>query len=342
MLYIRSAYDFLEELKTVRQSSQHTVRSYATDLNALKDYIELIALKMDPKVCADKIRHDQPYDARASILDRHIDLGLITKTIIRGFLAHMNEKETSKRTAARRLATFRTFFRWAQLNNHIASSPIEHIDNPKVIKPIPNPLTYAQVQILFDQPETATYLGFRDRTMMELFYSSGLRVSELAGLNRSDFYFEKSSVKLRGKGKKERLVPITKNAADWVKAYLNHAERHLEMDYHLPEADPDAVFLNKHGTRLTTRSIDRNFEKYLQASGLANKCTPHTIRHSIATHWLENGMDLKIIQALLGHSSLNTTVVYTQVSNPLKHKVYEKSHPRAKLAETAADSMVSA
>ena len=136
-------------------------------------------------------------------------------------------------------------------------------------------------------------------------------------------------MKLRGKGKKERIVPITKNAAEWVQSYLEHPERRLNSTSHSPEVDPKAIFLNKHGTRLTTRSVDRKFDYYLKQSGSASHITPHTIRHTIATHWLENGMDLKTIQVLLGHSSLSTTTIYTQVSTKLKKKIYDKTHPRA-------------
>ena len=164
---------------------------------------------------------------------------------------------------------------------------------------------------------------------MELFYSSGLRVSELVDLNRPDFDPQSLLLKVRGKGKKERIVPITQNASTWLSSYLNHPERHKEIDGHLPEVDPNAIFLNKLGTRLTTRSVDRNFDKYLTISGLAGKVTPHTIRHTIATHWLENGMDLKTIQTLLGHRSLATTTIYTHVNTKLKQKVYQESHPRA-------------
>ena len=165
--------------------------------------------------------------------------------------------------------------------------------------------------------------------MMELFYSSGLRLSELAGLDRQDCDLANLTVKLRGKGKKERIVPITKNAAAWIESYLHHPERHLKTEVHAPQIDEQAIFLNKHGYRLTTRSIDRLFDQHLTQSGLAGKITPHTLRHSIATHWLENGMDLKTIQLLLGHSSPTTTTIYTQVSTKLKKKVYDQAHPRA-------------
>ena len=156
---------------------------------------------------------------------------------------------------------------------------------------------------------------------MELFYSSGLRLSELIGLNRRDFDAKNLVLNVFGKGKKQRQAPITETAADWIVRYLNHPERE--------EKDPQAIFLNKWGTRLTPRSVDRNFAGYLKASGLSDRVTPHTIRHTIATHWLENGMDLKTIQMLLGHTSLATTTIYTHVSPKLKRAVYDKTHPRA-------------
>jgi integrase/recombinase XerC len=203
-------------------------------------------------------------------------------------------------------------------------NPLEEIDSPKKEKRLPVWITYPQIEILFAQPDTSNYLGFRDRAIMELFYSSGLRLSELAYLNRADCDLKNQIINIFGKGKKQRQMPITKTAADWLKNYLNHPERPLI------EKDPKAVFLNKWGTRLTPRSIDRNFAAYLKASGLSERITPHTIRHSIATHWLENGMDLKTIQMLLGHTMLSTTTVYTHVSSKLKREVYDKAHPRAK------------
>ncbi len=267
--------------------------------------------------------------SRSTLFDSTLGLEKIDRKTIRGFLAWLNLNKQNKRTVARRLSSLRSFFKYAQSQNMVSSNPTEELEHPKLDKKLPVSLTYEQVSHLFDQPDTLTYLGFRDRVIMELFYSSGLRVSELTALNRQDFDYGSLTVKLKGKGKKERIVPITKNAAEWIKAYLAHHERHRDSDIHFAEIDPDAIFLNKLGTRLTTRSVDRKFDIYLTRSGLAGKVTPHTIRHTIATHWLENGMDLKTIQVLLGHSSLATTTIYTQVSTKLKKKVYDETHPRA-------------
>ncbi|MCB1149585.1 MAG: tyrosine recombinase XerC, partial [Chlamydiia bacterium] len=239
---------------------------------------------------------------------------------LKQYMYALSEASTHRRTVVRRLATLRSFFKYACREGLIEKNPAEELENPKLEKRIPSPLTYDQVVSLFEQPDTSTYLGFRDRVILELFYSSGLRVSELTGLNRDDFDAEGLLLLVRGKGKKERIVPITKCARDFIVQYLHHPER--------PQGE-EALFLNRFGKRLSPRSVDRKFDLYLKQSGLAGKATPHTIRHTIATHWLENGMDLKTIQVLLGHSNLSTTTIYTRVSTALKKEVYDKTHPRA-------------
>lgn len=330
MNYIEACYKFIHELRVAKNASEHTIRNYTIDLDSLKQYLENEWLsEIDKEELPEKILPAQPYSARETSNDSLIPLEKIERRQIRGFLAMMNQKQASKRTILRRLSSFRTFFKWAFANEHIIHNPTEEIESPKLEKTIPPSLTYDQVERLFSIPETETLLGFRDRCMMELFYSSGLRVSELAGLNREDIDLTNRLMRVRGKGKKERVVPITPNAGKWVKEYLEHPERDQECEGHRAQRDPDAIFLNKLGTRISTRSIDRNFDRYLKASGLNGKITPHTIRHTIATHWLENGMDLKTIQTLLGHQSLSTTTIYTHVDTTLKKKVYQKAHPRA-------------
>lgn len=329
-MFILACYRFLEHLRVVKNASEHTVRNYAIDLNTFKSYLEYEWLKdIKPEELPDKISFKHSYDHRHPLFDHQLSLEAIDRKTIRGFLAWLSENKQNKRTVARRLSSLRSFFKYVQMQKWISLNPAEELDSPKLDRTLPVSLTYEQISHLFDQPDTDVYLGFRDRTIMELFYSSGLRVSELVALNREDFDYTNLTVKLRGKGKKERIVPITKNAADWIKAYLEHPERFHNSNIHAAQIDPHAIFLNKLGTRLTTRSVDRKFDYYLQRSGLAGKVTPHTIRHTIATHWLENGMDLKTIQLLLGHSSLSTTTIYTQVSTKLKKKVYDETHPRA-------------
>lgn len=303
-MFDKTVEQFLEHLRVIKNYSEHTLRSYAIDLNFLKMFLQKINNEI-------------------------VDIEKIDRRAIRNFLAHLSATQQNKKTIVRRLSALRSFFKFAFENKIIPQNPTETLETPKIDKKIPNPLTYDHVLRLFATPDINTLLGFRDRTIMELFYSSGLRISELVGLNRQDLDLNSLLVKLRGKGKKERIVPITKNAATWISNYLDHPERHRKIDGHHAEVDPQAIFLNKLGKRLTARSVDRNFEAYLKGSGLAGKATPHTLRHTIATHWLENGMDLKTIQVLLGHSSLTTTTIYTKVSNSLKQKVYEETHPRA-------------
>lgn len=302
MKYEEALADYIEYLKVIKQASPHTLRNYQIDLYSFQ------------KKLSD---------------DENINVETINRHTLRHFLACQNQEGLSKKTLARRMAALRAFFKYLYIEKKMTHNPTEELENPKVEKKIPQSLSYPQVEHLLEQPPTDTLLGFRDRTIMELFYSSGLRISELVGLNRADFDKGQLLLKIRGKGKKERLVPITRHAASWVDQYLNHPERHQNVDGHEAEVDHEAVFLNKWGTRLTTRSVDRSFKGYLASSGLAGNITPHTIRHTIATHWLENGMDLKTIQLLLGHSSLQTTTIYTQVSPTLKKEVYDKTHPRA-------------
>lgn len=325
-----AAEQFLKHLKAIKNASEHTIRNYAIDLNALKEYIERRSFpEHKPSDLPEKITHHLIHE-RDPKRDALIPLSLIDRRVIRAFLAELTTKGANKKTIVRRLSSIRAFFKYLFSRQLIKINPAEELETPKIEKKIPVSLSYDQVLTLFEQPDVDHLLGYRDRTIMELFYSSGLRVSELAALDRIDFDFQNLLVKLKGKGKKERVIPITKNAAQWIKNYLDHPARHTSSESHSAQIDSSAIFLNKRGTRLSTRSIDRNFDRYLKASGLAGKVTPHTIRHTIATHWLENGMNLKTIQILLGHSSLTTTTIYTQVSPKLKKKVYNQTHPRAK------------
>jgi len=323
MNFHHAAAQFLHHLATIKLASQHTVRNYAIDINALKHFYEEKILNLEEEKRSPKV------SPTSQLPEGSLPLTSFDRQTMRQFLAHLHERNTKKRTQVRRLSSLHSFFTYCVKQGWRESNPLETLERPKLDKRLPYCLSYEELQRLFDQPDVSNYLGFRDRTIMELFYSSGLRVSELVTLNREDFKKESLLLHLKGKGKKERVVPITQNAADWISNYLHHPERHKDIDGHLAEVDSQAIFLNRSGTRLTTRSVDRKFDQYLTSSGLAGKVTPHTIRHTIATHWLENGMDLKTIQMLLGHSSLATTTLYTQVSNKFKKEVYDKAHPRA-------------
>ena len=289
---------FVDYLRSIRGASEHTIRGYSTDLRSFGMYLA-------------------PSDAAPP------DLQSIDRAMIRGFVIAERGRDVTKRSVARYLSSLRSFFRYCLRQKRIDQNPMDAVDSPKLDRPVPHSLSYAHVERFFALPDVTTLMGFRDRTIMELFYSSGLRVSELAGLNRADFDQNELLLLVRGKGKKERIVPVTENAAQWMCQYLVHPER-------LPiQQDEQAIFLNRFGKRLTTRSIDRLFADYLTKGGFADTITPHVIRHTIATHWLEQGMDLKTIQVLLGHSSMATTTIYTEVSSALKKQVVAALHPRA-------------
>lgn len=295
---------FLEKLTLVDLASVHTIRSYKQDLLDFERFL--------------------------SASHPALSILALDKKIIREYLAFLYQKNKSKRTVHRRLSCLKSFFHFLLKQGFIPSNPAETLESPKLGKSLPRAISLEEVERFLSLPDMGSYLGFRDRCIMELFYSSGLRLSELAALNRHDIDFKRNLVKVFGKGKKERIIPITKSAALFLQRYLEHPERYLDSSLHKKEADTKAVFLNKWGKRLTPRSIDRLFQEYLKQSGLSSKVSPHALRHSIATHWLEKGMDLKTIQLLLGHNSLGTTTIYTQVSPKLKKEVYDKAHPRAK------------
>lgn len=294
---------FLHDMQIVKNASVHTIRNYQIDLRGFATFLA------------------------GESGNKKIEIADIDKRVIRAYLAALSAKGATKKTTLRRLSTLRSFFKFLVKKRLVAHNPLDEISSPKLERKIPSSLGIEQVEHLFEQPDRSDYLGFRDRCIMELFYSSGLRISELVGLNREDFDSRNLRLKVMGKGKKQRVVPITATAARWIREYLEHPERHCDINGHKAEQDERAIFLNKWGTRLTSRSVDRSFERYLKASGLVGKITPHTIRHTIATHWLEKGMDLKTIQVLLGHSSLATTTIYTQVSSRLKREIYDESHP---------------
>lgn len=305
MDFFQAIDHFLRHLELAKGVSVHTLRAYRLDLSSFISF----ALQ---ETNLSKLQFSD-----------------VSKRVVRRYLAGLYEKQAKTGTVLRHISVLRSFYKHALRERWVPENLMEEIDSPKKEKKLPVSLDYAQVQHLLEQPDTSTYLGFRDRAIMELFYSSGLRLSELVGLNRRDFDEKHRVLFVSGKGKKQRQTPITQTAAQWLIDYLQHSQRHLLTKDHRPQADPQAIFLNKWGKRLTARSVDRNFSIYLKASGLSERITPHTIRHTIATHWLEHGMDLKTIQLLLGHTSLSTTTIYTHVSPKLKRIVYDKTHPRA-------------
>ncbi|NGX34289.1 MAG: Tyrosine recombinase XerC [Candidatus Anoxychlamydiales bacterium] len=312
------ARSYLNYLEMVKNVSIHTIRNYAIDLESFKSFVELNILKK--KILSNKILKSK---------EKSFSIKEINKWIVRNYLAYLYDKKMKNKTIQRRISSLRSFFKFLMKEKKIEINPLEDIQSPKKEKALPNAINFDQVELLFSMCDLDTYLGLRDRTIMELFYSSGLRLSELVDLDRQDLDEDSYLINVYGKGKKQRIIPITKTALEWIQKYLNHSSRLRDTKETKKQKDKQAIFLNRFGNRITVRSVDRNFKKYLNLSGLGANITPHTIRHTIATHWLENGMDLKTIQMLLGHSNLATTTIYTHVSTKLKRKVYDKTHPRA-------------
>ncbi len=287
---------FLDHLATERQASPHTVRGYAEDLGQFVGYLsEVEGADTDPTAV----------DARR----------------LRSYAAWLGTRGYAASTVARRLASLRSYFRYQRRQGVVVADPAGGLRNPKQPKRLPKLLGVDEVVRLLDSIPTAEPLGLRDRAMFETLYGGGLRVGELVGLDLGDLDPEGGLVRVRGKGRRERLAPIGAVASAWVERWLG-ARRPAR-------ARETAVFLNHRGTRLSTRSVGRLLEDYLLGLGLDPASSPHTLRHSFATHLLDRGADLRSVQELLGHRSLTTTQIYTHVTGDRLIDAYQDAHPRA-------------
>ena len=283
--------NFIRHLEIEKGVSAHTVRAYRKDLEEFSAYTGTEPEKMDT-------------------LD------------VRGFIAEQINKGLSKITISRRLSSIRSFFKFLHREGYIQSNPAKLVSNPKLPKLLPKFLSVEETFSLVEKPEGIGFMPARDRAILELLYSSGLRVSELAGLNMEDLNAKEGLLKAKGKGKKERIVPIGTKAIDAIKSYL--------IERMLMKTREEAVFLNRLGTRLTDRGVRRIVVKYARASAINGQIGPHTLRHSFASHMLQGGADLRVIQELLGHASLSTTQKYTHLDITHLMDIYDKAHPLAK------------
>jgi integrase/recombinase XerC len=265
--------------------------------------------------------------ATAVQTEQKVDQMLLAADVnsIRSYMASLNEHQYSKSTLARKLATLRSFYKFLVKRHYLANNPVSTIKTPKQEKKLPKFLEYEQIQKLLDTPPANCWLGARDRAMLETMYSTGMRVSELVALNLDDVDFLSEVLHIRGKGKKERICPIGSRALQAIQHYLEYRNRRMECD---PAFDSKVLFANKHGKRLSTRSVRRKMDKYLIEAGLDPAISPHTLRHSFATHMLNNGADLRSVQELLGHQSLSTTQIYTHVTTSRMKEQYHNAHPR--------------
>jgi integrase/recombinase XerC len=297
--------EFEQALRIERNASPHTVRNYVSDLRQFRAFLA------EQHLCG-------------ASADTDAEVRELDQAAIRAYLVDLLQ-HTRKSSAGRKLSAVKTFCRFLRRRGVIDHDPTAGIRTPKKEQQLPVHLTVDDIFRLIEAPSTVTPDGCRDHAMLEVIYSSGLRVSELVSLNWDDIDRELELVRVRGKGGKERIVPIGKKAL----AALDTYRARLGELCHARLFDLRAVFLNRRGQRLTTRSVGRVVEHYILAAGIATKASPHALRHSFATHLLGAGADLRAIQELLGHSSLSTTQKYTHLNLDHLMAVYDKAHPRA-------------
>ena len=293
--------DYLRHLAIEKNSSAYTVKSYREDLTQALSFF-----------------HERLGSSDATP-DR------ITTRLLRAYLAWLHERGYSKSTIARRIASVRSWLRYLCRRSVLTANPAEGLRGPRQDKKLPHFLTEADVTKLLTTPTVPGPLGLRDRAILETLYSAGLRVGELCSLRLDDIELGEGILTVRGKGKKERLALLNRAATEAVREWL--AAR-LPLLAGLNRSC-SAVFLNKNGTALSVRSVGRLLEKYLLQEGLDPRTTPHTIRHTFATHLLDAGADIRGVQELLGHKNLTTTQIYTHVSTQRLQDSYHKAHPRA-------------
>ena len=291
---------FLNYLRIERNASDLTVKSYADDLAHISEFFQ---------------------EQTGSLPEpRPIEVA-----ILRSYVSYLHECGYARTTVARRLACLRSFFRYCNREGICETNPAKPLRTPRAGRKLPHFLTTDQVGALLIAPPANLPAGLRDRAILETMYSAGLRVSELVGLNVSDWDRSAGILRVMGKGRKERLAPV----GSYATKALDHWMTVREPDPKAPEKQRAAIFLNRFGRRLTTRSIGRMLETHIQTAGLTQQTTPHTLRHSFATHLLDGGADLRSVQELLGHKSLTTTQIYTHVSTRRLRETYEKAHPHA-------------
>jgi integrase/recombinase XerD len=287
---------FADALWLERGLSANTLQAYQTDLRQLANWLRgrrsthLLAAK------------------RADLL---------------AYLAELAGAGMTARTASRRLSTLRQFYRLALRENWIRIDPSGQIDAPRIGRPLPKSLTEAEVEALLAAPDTGAAEGLRDRAMLELLYASGLRVSELVGLQLQQLSLRQGLVRVLGKGSKERLVPLGDEAASWIERYQQQARPEL-----LARASSDALFVTRRGGPMTRQAFWYRIRKHAQAAGISKHLSPHTLRHAFATHLVNHGADLRVVQLLLGHSDLSTTQIYTHVARERLQNLHAAHHPR--------------
>lgn len=289
---------FLDYLNYERNFSKYTVLNYKEDLKFFLEYLN--------KKKVDNIKS-------------------IDYQVIRNYLVYMHNKKLSKKTISRRISTLRSFFKYLVNREYIVDNPMILISNPKLDKLLPKFLYKEELDIIENIPDIDTIMGIRDKLILELFYSTGIRVSELSNLKISDIDFKERKINIFGKGSKERIVLFGDTCLKLLNLYLDKSRPYI-----LNDGDSSYLFVNKRKNRLSENSIRIIIKNILKKSGLNIKLTPHVLRHTFATDLLNNGADLRTVQELLGHENLKTTEVYTHITNERLKKVFNNCHPRAR------------
>ncbi|MBK8207539.1 MAG: tyrosine recombinase XerC [Planctomycetes bacterium] len=294
---------FLEHLDVERNFSDQSLRAYAGDLKQFAEFL----------------------DARAVA-----DLAQVEHLNLRAWLAQLSEHGYERRTIARKLASVRSLFRFLHRRSEITENPARMLRTPKLSRNLPNFLDEQQVNALLSAPDPANWSGLRDRAILELLYATGLRVSELVRLQLSDVHLTRGSLRAFGKGRKERILPLLPSAIESIQAWLKVRGQPPRARSRSIAVGVDQIFINQRGTKLTDRSVRRLIDAYVAQAAISCHVTPHTLRHSFATHLLNHGADLRDVQELLGHAHLATTQVYTHVSTARMLDVYERAQPGGK------------
>jgi len=295
---------FVHDLEWVRRLSPHTVDGYRRDLERFMTFC-----------------HEQEITSLAPL----------TRLSIQQYLSWEDEQGRGARTRARRLSAMRTFFEWCRERGLHDDNPAAQVETPKLERRLPPTLTVEHVLTLLQSPDTTVPLGKRDRTILELFYGSGLRVSELIGLPITALHPDQGVLVVKGKGRKERVVPLHQQGWRWLMEYMRDVRPQLKG-----VNEPGTVFLTQRGEPFSRQGIHKLVKKYATNANLPSGVYPHLLRHSFATHLLANGMDLRSLQAMLGHAKLDTTEIYTHVVETSKQKAFMQFHPRARVIPTPA------
>ncbi len=289
--------EFIQYLQREKGLAVNTLESYGRDLRQYSQYLEA--------------------DAEGS-------WNQATRATIAAYLLHLKKQGKSAATIARRLAALKSFYQFLVRENYVEQDPTSNMESPKLEKRLPKVLTIKEVENLLKQPSSTSAAGLRDRAMLELLYATGIRVSELISLNVSDLNLEMGFLRCMGKGSRERIVPMGSVAIRCVKEYLTNGRAKL-----VSNPEEKALFVNHHGRRLTRQGFWKIVKKYAHDAKIQKDITPHTLRHSFATHLLENGADLRSVQEMLGHADISTTQIYTQITKGRLKEVYSRTHPRA-------------